>query len=268
VPNSRNPQSFNRYTYVNNTPLNLIDPSGHGECAAQDPLNCTNPQPHDAPEQGFTSPYFEFVGEDMTIQEKLMAHEAAGDMAQRMARAANPMRRMLAKEEGIAYTPMSAEEVFLEVFDGPLTINKTSAACTAGTDCLAWVSPSTGVININKVTNPYLVIHEMFHVLDLIQLGGAANRALAAKQTVDSSFPNRPTLKGNSALTWGFAGGNFSDWQKSRSGLSGEEFADMGIGWTYNRWDATRQGRWTDDGRARYRFMHDNMPFLLNLAID
>ena len=30
VPNPFNGQAFNRYSYVNNIPLSMIDPSGHG----------------------------------------------------------------------------------------------------------------------------------------------------------------------------------------------------------------------------------------------
>ncbi len=44
VPNSNNPQSFNRYTYVGNNPVKRIDPSGHVECngALSDGVtNCT-----------------------------------------------------------------------------------------------------------------------------------------------------------------------------------------------------------------------------------
>jgi RHS repeat-associated protein len=32
VPNPANPQSFNRYSYVRNSPLNMTDPTGHKEC--------------------------------------------------------------------------------------------------------------------------------------------------------------------------------------------------------------------------------------------
>jgi RHS repeat-associated protein len=38
VPNPTNPQSLNRYSYTRNSPLNLIDPTGHRECGASD--NC------------------------------------------------------------------------------------------------------------------------------------------------------------------------------------------------------------------------------------
>ena len=36
VPNLANPQSLNRYSYVRNNPLRLVDPSGMAECAAGD----------------------------------------------------------------------------------------------------------------------------------------------------------------------------------------------------------------------------------------
>jgi RHS repeat-associated protein len=59
VPNPANPQSFNRFSYVNNRPLNLVDPTGHnGECPDDDcytppapptppPVSEPEPQPED-----------------------------------------------------------------------------------------------------------------------------------------------------------------------------------------------------------------------------
>lgn len=36
VPNPMDPQSLNRYSYVRNNPVNLIDPTGHEDCAPED----------------------------------------------------------------------------------------------------------------------------------------------------------------------------------------------------------------------------------------
>jgi RHS repeat-associated protein len=41
VPNPTNPQSFNRYSYVRNSPLNFSDPTGHYEC--EDAYQCSPP---------------------------------------------------------------------------------------------------------------------------------------------------------------------------------------------------------------------------------
>jgi len=41
VPNPTNPQSLNRYSYTRNSPLNLIDPTGHRECDGSN--DCSDP---------------------------------------------------------------------------------------------------------------------------------------------------------------------------------------------------------------------------------
>lgn len=49
VPNPSNPQSFNRYSYVRNSPMNFTDPSGHRECLNSDANGCTDIAPHQPP---------------------------------------------------------------------------------------------------------------------------------------------------------------------------------------------------------------------------
>jgi RHS repeat-associated protein len=46
VPNPANPQSYNRYSYVRNSPLNFTDPTGHKECVDFDINGCSVTLPH------------------------------------------------------------------------------------------------------------------------------------------------------------------------------------------------------------------------------
>lgn len=185
-----------------------------------------------------------------------MAHQAASDIAQRMA-----------QEMG----GLSALEAFLKVFGGPITIKNVDEDLVdaAGFEVYAIASETEALITIgNKlISNHYLLVHEIFHIFDQVVLGGAANKTLwnDYQNVPGSTFPNRPNLDGPSEEKWGFAGVNFSPWQKSRSGASGEEFADMGTGWTYNTWESSRTGvGWSPEGQARADFMTVNMDIWLN----
>lgn len=177
-----------------------------------------------------------------------MAHQAADAIAQRMA-----------QEVG----GLSAQETFLSVFGGPITLSDVDKYLVdaAGFSVYAIASQTENLITIGKeaITNHYLLIHEIFHLLDIVVLESAANQTLWDVQSAaGSNFPNRPNLEEASDQRWGFAGGNFSNWQKSRSGASGEEFADMGIGWTYGQWQSDNMGL-TVAGQARADFMSQHM---------
>jgi hypothetical protein len=263
VPNPASPQSFNRYAYTLNNPVRYTDPTGHvcydpgldaampGNCNGGSTPSSLAPLIPAPPDQPFTSPFFNFTG-DLTLAEMEMAHQAASDIAQRMA-----------QEMG----GISAQEAFLKVFGGPIDLSNVDKYLVdaAGFSVYAIASQSELLITvgIKELTNHYLLVHEIFHLLDIVVLGGAANQTLwDAQRAPGSTFPNRPNLDGPSDERWGFAGGNFSEWQKSRSGASGEEFADMGIGWTYNQWDSNTRGL-TRAGQARADFMNVNMAIWL-----
>jgi RHS repeat-associated protein len=55
VPNPANPQSYNRYSYVRNNPLNMTDPTGHRETDCPSETDCSPtfrpPQPPPPPQQ-------------------------------------------------------------------------------------------------------------------------------------------------------------------------------------------------------------------------
>ena len=259
VPNPRNPQSLNRYSYGLNNPLRFTDPSGFRECEFDG--NCS-------PTPTFYTPFFNFMG-NVSLAEKQLAHQAASAIGQRMASVVNPLKRMAARMEGTTYTSLSAADAFLGAFGGSITIqNKEEYLVDGGGFNVYAIASETQAmitIGIDAITNHQLFIHEIFHIFDQVVLGGIVNETLFAAQQADATFPNRPNLDGPSDLRWGFAGSNFSGWQKSRSGASGEEFADMGIGWTYNQWEPSDTGiGWSQQGQARANFMDVNMGLWLN----
>jgi hypothetical protein len=112
----------------------------------------------------------------------------------------------------------------------------------------------------------HVVIHEIGHVFNarvsnVMGTSFYTYNALARTQSTDPTFPDRlnndPQLKG-------FAGPRYN-WQQSPSGEPGEEFADMFLGWTYNRWE-TGNGGMTAAGQARAGWMAARMPLWVNLA--
>jgi hypothetical protein len=68
-------------------------------------------------------------------------------------------------------------------------------------------------------------------------------------------FPDRPD-NGPLDAFWGFAGGRW-DWQRSPSGATSEEFADMFLGWVYGQWEMDVTGsRLSQGGQRRADFMN------------
>jgi hypothetical protein len=70
----------------------------------------------------------------------------------------------------------------------------------------------------------------------------------------------------NNKKSYGFAGPRYG-WQQSPEATTGEEFADMFLGWNYNRWEMKG-----DDisqlGQARSNFMNRYMAAWIALVIN
>ena len=77
-------------------------------------------------------------------------------------------------------------------------------------------------------------------------------------------FPDRPPESDRNS-TWGFAGGRW-EWQRSISGAASEEFADMFLGWVYNRWE-TEAGSLSVAVRERAILMNALMSCTVDMAI-
>jgi hypothetical protein len=97
------------------------------------------------------------------------------------------------------------------------------------------------------------VIHELGHAFSNGRLGGIPNTAVKDYSTYIygklwnmMSRPEGFYQNGDQ--------GEKSTWQQSTQVTDSEVFADMFLGWVANRWDDD------DYGRARAKFMEDNMP--------
>ena len=71
----------------------------------------------------------------------------------------------------------------------------------------------------------------------------------------------------NDVNSYGFAGLLYG-WQQSPEATTGEEFADMFLGWNYNQWAKKDDEDYYDDGQARANFMDRHMAPLIALVIN
>jgi RHS repeat-associated protein len=257
IPNPANPQSYNRYSYVRNSPLNLIDPTGHRECDMD--LNCDNPlQPEKQPEDPLI--IFKAVdGHTWTEAEKIAVRSGAWAVA-----------RALYEAGGGQFS--SPREAFLTIYGGTITFNKTGTECAEG--CYGRWSGSNNTINVynnsydkneageydfskSLITSPSTghrwAVHELGHGFE------------AKVNNVLGSNDIRDNLPAHLANRDGFAGPAYG-WQQSECAIdcNGEIFADMFLGWTYGQWDT---GDYVQAGQAKANFMANTMSTRINLIV-
>jgi hypothetical protein len=116
-----------------------------------------------------------------------------------MAGTLNSQRSHLTGIEGAAYANVSAKDAFLGVFGSPITLNREAKNLVdnGGFNVYAIASETQALITVGlkTITNHYLFVHEIFHILDMVILGGAANQSLwDVQRAPGSTFPNRPKL--------------------------------------------------------------------------
>jgi len=266
VPGAGNPQAFNRYSYSLSNPLNYTDPSGHTPLSQNQYCSYANSEDCGGTEAwvpGLSA--FGITTSGLTPLEKLAILAAA-------------------QVEGAALLAISpvfgtAAEAFKAVH-GLASSMLSFERCPAGecseigwtkSENLVWFNPfvysSASYPNNWWERTVHLVVHELGHVFNarMETLQGALAEKLSPyaqlfkTQANDATFPNRVDY--DTELK-GFAGHRYN-WQQSWSGSYKEEFADMFLGWTYNRWET---GIGLAAGQARADWMAARMPLWVNLA--
>jgi hypothetical protein len=261
VPNPGNPQSLNRYAYGLNSPLKYTDPTGHRECG--DEIDC-----RDGRYKQVLVNWRALARRYGVYIDKRFSDEEASYIVSGVIQAGQAFAAATEADD-------TGAEAFRAIF-GSMRFGLCDGA-TAETTCsdLGWTkSPSLILIKEFYSSGTYtnylersvhLVLHELGHAFNalmenLIGEKAAPYNQLYLTQANDPTFPNR---EGSDALNFGFAGPRYN-WQQSASSSYTEEFADMFLGWSYNRWEEDSDGL-TVDGQARSDWM-DRMQGWVNLA--
>lgn len=244
VSNPYNPQAWNRYAYVLNNPLKYIDPSGHRPMC-DEPSECY----HETKSKSLLI-FRNDPGQNWTQKEKDILNANAQAVAGALARAMNKENWMLWKSGDIeSYSSIGATDAFYKTFGGPIVARRSAYDCDGcwaehrgkvdGTHYEIWVYSSTSANDV--INHPLLFTHEIGHAFD-------AARGIDANSVIPSDLlrpVNSDGIVGTDANGeyYGYFGPHYQ-WQFGRdpNNHAGEEFADMFVGWVYNRWEGSAMG--------------------------
>ena len=228
IPDPYDPLSWDRYSYVRNNPVRYIDPYGHRPtCSSSEECKTVLGD-------------YVFDGWSYDRQAAKYGLKFTGDWSK------SDKRSVLSAAFHIGSSMKSGAitditNVFKRIFGGT-EIEHANYSCDEG--CWGRAVSSTHVRFYTESTgklDPRLVVHEFGHVFNArvanINLDGdTPYTALDATFASNSSFPRRGD-PGNA----GFAGPQWG-WQQSGEDSSNEEFADMFVGWVFNRFASNPGG--------------------------
>ncbi len=212
VPQPGNPLAWDRYAYVLNNPLRYTDPSGYYVVEDVD----------------YVAPFIRLVSlNGFNYTERQVFESAANDVGSACAREYNKEFSRIAKRMRDDFVPLTAEEAFLLVHDGPVFIEKQNIACPEG--CWGRTITQNKIYIYNNAATQDLVNYPKFLVHEL---GHAFENALA-----QNGLPKlRWSLTDDTLNRIGFLPRN-EGWQFGGDDTPGEIFADMFVHWTYGKWN-------------------------------
>ncbi len=257
VPDPSNPQSFNRYSYVLNNPVNFTDPTGHYPVSCRSEFyggggGCPDPLVTFSEADGENS--------EWTVQEKTAIISGAHQVNNKL------------KGHG---------GTFLDVYGGPVNIYHDSQTCNnaLGYDCWASATGSQVTVYANAGSvDSWLIMHELGHsfnantVLTEDDFWGEGYKNLAqegiyapdgsriAGNTNPVSYSDNSTYQRTDFGYQGTALNPYPYRQHADALTVEEDFADMFMNYVNNSFT-------TDDaGVARYNWMDSHMSTWITIA--
>jgi hypothetical protein len=269
VPDTSNPQSLNRFTYVGNSPLNRIDPSGHRD------LDCIAHS--ETCGRYIANPYIRFTGNWSYEQQETMI-DSAKIIEYRLksadAVAARSEARGYRFEDGpVSYLDfclicgLDAGRAWQAVYGNPLL-----ARAGPGTGAETFGNRNGKVNTIEFYDGAFSkglsllnnAIHEFGHLFahHVGYVGGVQRPYNDLINTTIRDTNGAQIAGGRTRTSDGYRSTGLP-WQQHARVAGGEDFADMFLNWSLDSFAQDEAGA----GSARYGWINSNMPSWIALAV-
>jgi hypothetical protein len=227
IPDLSNPQSWNRYSYVTNRPVNFNDPSGHKYCDNKGENDCS--QYSNSIEHQLRKYRVKLKGNWKDhVNEQLAVLAAVQKVGTKFA-AERGLGESASQAFGSVYGHLALKWEGGVGICGDSTKPVNSGGCTDGAHQIRFWS-LTGHVQNDMTRMIKNVVHELGHAFDWTTYNSddltRASNHIPGGLTRDTVLrPNVPTGR--------------LDWQQHPGADGAEFFADMFIAWTYNAWNTS-----------------------------
>jgi RHS repeat-associated protein len=272
VPNPYSPWEWNRFIYSRNNPVNYTDPTGLQallKFEREEEIHIQHGQ--------------DVVANYWNKQEEIAAERAANEVGAALARTINGNRELLKKavglDQGDCYLPaivmVSAERAFMLVYKGPVTFRHI--AKWSGQGVFAQTQDRNMIYVFKNYTKNYVqnhpgwVVHELAHAFEHALSPGAPWNSPGRGELPSSLLKRTLSREEDPYKVDPYAGfyGGLGSWQYSLVPSPGEIFADMFLGWVYNRWaKLPNSEKLTKMGQERKSYMNLNMVDWIMIALE
>ncbi|MCC6957495.1 MAG: hypothetical protein IT316_11930 [Anaerolineales bacterium] len=267
VPDSQNSLDYDRYSYVRNNPIRLVDPSGHKACDNEGDSDCNGGYGGyyygmsfvDRIKSGF---HVEFIGE-WTERNKDLVYLALYFAGSALA----------AKTTAVDMFSQAFNAIFNATSQAPFKFqwNSNCALCmgaNAYTHGSNWIEFSNLSTNSQNAINN--IIHELGHAFDWAVYRAVGKDLMPRNRIGEIQQFWRPAGDNpsprNDVNQYGFAGERRNSlWHQNPYGSAHEEFADTFLGWVFDRWERNAGG-YSGTAIGRIDFMNKYMGVWVNTA--